>query len=47
MNSGCYDNDISKVLISVTALDKKTDRNRDQKRRYKIYLQRGTNLPKI
>ena len=23
MNSGCYDNDISKVLISVTALDKK------------------------
>ena len=23
MNSGCYNNDISKVLISITALDKK------------------------
>ena len=24
MNSGCYDNDISKVLISITAIDKNT-----------------------
>ena len=24
MNSGCYENDISKVLISITAVDKNT-----------------------
>ena len=39
MNSGCYDSDISKFIISIKVLDKKkNDRVRDKKRRYKIFL---------
>ena len=45
MNSGCYDCDISKVLISINVLDtNKITRNRNKKRRHKFFY-RGTNLP--
>ena len=43
MNSGCYDNDISKVLISITAIDKKTLSEIELKEEIKFFY-RGTNL---
>ena len=45
MNSGCYDNDISKILISIKAIDKKTDRTEIKKEDIK-FLYRETNLSK-
>ena len=45
MNSGCYDNDISKVLISVTALDKKKLTEIEIKKEDIKFFYRGTNLP--
>ena len=37
MNSGCYDNDISKILISIRAIDIKNCKEVEiQKKRYKI-----------
>lgn len=45
MNSGCYDNDISKILISIKAINKKTleeiEINKDDIK----FLYRGSNLP--
>ena len=41
MNSGCYNNDISKVLISIQAIDlNKFSEINIEKRRYKIFVQR-------
>mgnify|MGYP001230513553 CR=1 FL=1 len=46
MNSGCYDNDISKVLLSVQVIDKKTLSEIEIKSEDIQFLYRGTNLPK-
>ena len=43
MNSGCYDYDISKVLISVTSLILKMYRKRNKRRGYWFFY-RGTDL---
>ena len=44
MNSGCYDNDISKVLISITVIDKNTFSETEIKKENIKFLYRGTNL---
>ena len=44
MNSGCYDNDISKVLISITVIDKNTFSEIEIKKENIKFLYRGTNL---
>ena len=44
MNSGCYDNDISKVLISLKAIDKNNLSEINKKENIK-FSYRGTNLP--
>ena len=46
MNSGCYDHDISKVLLSVRAMDVKTQSIIDIKKEDIIFNYRGTNLSK-
>lgn len=46
MNSGCYDNDISKVLISIKAVDKNTLSEIEIRREDIDFFYRGTNLPK-
>ena len=38
MNSGCYNNEISKILLSIKAIDKKMQRSRNKKRRHKFQL---------
>ena len=45
MNSGCYENDISKVLISITAVDKNTLSEIEIKREDIEFFYRGSNLP--
>ena len=45
MNSGCYNNDISKVLISLEALDIKNLSKIEIKREDINFFYRGTNLP--
>ncbi len=45
MNSGCYNNDISKILISVTAIDKSKLTEVEIKKEDIKFLYRGTNLP--
>tara|TARA_B100001564_G_C20574794_1_gene640130 strand:+ start:248 stop:1153 length:906 start_codon:yes stop_codon:yes gene_type:complete len=45
MNSGCYDNDISKILLSLKAIDKKKLTEIEIKRENIKFLYRGTNLP--
>tara|TARA_B100001057_G_scaffold373815_1_gene378293 strand:+ start:553 stop:1485 length:933 start_codon:yes stop_codon:yes gene_type:complete len=45
MNSGCYDNDISKVLVSLEALDIKNLSKIEIKKEDINFLYRGTNLP--
>ena len=45
MNSGCYENDISKVLISIRAIDKKKLSSVEIKKEDIKFLYRGTNLP--
>ena len=45
MNSGCYNNDISKVLISVKALDIDKLSEKEIKSEDIIFNYRGTNLP--
>ena len=45
MNSGCYDNEISKVLTSITAVDKNTLSEIEIKRENIKFFYRGTNLP--
>ena len=44
MNSGCYDNDISKVLMSITVIDKNTFSETEIKKENIKFLYRGTNL---
>ena len=44
MNSGCYDNDISKILLSLKAIDKKKLTEIEIKREDIKFLYRGTNL---
>ncbi|MBL6786004.1 MAG: UDP-N-acetylmuramate dehydrogenase [Candidatus Pelagibacter bacterium] len=46
MNSGCYDNDISKILISIKAINKKDLKEIEIKKENIKFLYRGTNLPK-
>ena len=46
MNSGCYQNDISKVLISIKAIDTKKLTEIEIKREDIEFYYRGTNLPK-
>ena len=45
MNSGCYDSDISKVLISINAIDKKKFSEIEIKKKDIKFSYRGTNLP--
>mgnify|MGYP006143698785 CR=1 FL=1 len=45
MNSGCYDNDISKVLLSIKAIDKNTLSEIEIKKDDIKFSYRGTNLP--
>ena len=45
MNSGCYENDISKILISLRAIDKKKLSIIEIKKEDINFLYRGTNLP--
>ena len=44
MNSGCYDNDISKVLLSIKVVDKNNLIEREIKKEDINFLYRGTNL---
>ena len=44
MNSGCYDNDISKILISITAINKNDLTEIELKKEDIKFLYRGTNL---
>ena len=44
MNSGCYDNDISKVLMSITVINKNTFSETEIKKENIKFLYRGTNL---
>ena len=46
MNSGCYENDISKVLLSIRAIHKKSLSFIEIKKEDIKFLYRGTNLPK-
>ena len=46
MNSGCYENDISKVLLSIRAIHKKSLSLIEIKKEDIKFLYRGTNLPK-
>jgi UDP-N-acetylmuramate dehydrogenase len=46
MNSGCYDNDISKVLLSIKAIDKKNCKEIEIKKKDIEFIYRGTNLSK-
>ena len=46
MNSGCYENDISKVLISLKAIDMNKLKEIEIKREDIKFFYRGTNLPK-
>ena len=44
MNSGCYDNDISKILVSINVLDKKKMTEREIKKNDIEFFYRGTSL---
>ena len=44
MNSGCYGNDISKVLVSLTAINKNDLTEIELKKEDIKFLYRGTNL---
>lgn len=46
MNSGCYDNDISKILVSIKVLDKNNLSEFEIKKKDIKFLYRGTNLSK-
>ncbi len=45
MNSGCYDNDISRVLLSIKVLDINNFNEREIQKKEINFLYRGTNLP--
>ena len=46
MNSGCYDNDISQILVSIRAIDKKNCKEIELKREAINFVYRGNNLSK-
>ena len=46
MNSGCYENDISKILISIQVIDTLNCKEKEVKKEDIKFLYRGTNLPK-
>ena len=46
MNSGCYENDISKILISIRVIDTKDCKEKEIKKSNIKFLYRGTNLSK-
>ena len=46
MNSGCYENDISKILISIQVIDLNDCKEKEIKKEDIKFLYRGTNLPK-
>ena len=46
MNSGCYDNDISKILLSIKVIDKNDLVEKEIKKKDIKFLYRGTNLAK-
>ena len=45
MNSGCYENDISKVLVSIKAIDLQSCKEKEIKRDDIEFFYRGSNLP--
>ena len=45
MNSGCYGNDISKVLVSINVIDTYSGKEKEIKRKDINFFYRGTNLP--
>ena len=45
MNSGCYDNDISKVLLSIKAIDKDKCSEIEIKKKDIKFFYRGNDLP--
>ena len=45
MNSGCYDNDISKILLSIKVIDLDNLKEKVIKKEDINFLYRGTNLP--
>ena len=45
MNSGCYGNDISKVLVSINVIDLKSCKEKEIKRDNIKFFYRGSNLP--
>jgi UDP-N-acetylmuramate dehydrogenase len=46
MNSGCYENDISKILLSIQVIDTNNYREEEIKKEDIKFLYRGTDLPK-
>ena len=46
MNSGCYENDISKVLVSINVIDIRDCKEKEIKREEIEFFYRSTNLPK-
>ena len=46
MNSGCYENDISKILLSIQVIDMKDCKEKEIKKDDINFLYRGTNLSK-
>ena len=46
MNSGCYENDISKILVSIQVIDTKDCKEKEIKKEDIKFLYRGTNLSK-
>ena len=46
MNSGCYENDISKILVSIQVIDIKDCKEKEIKKENIKFLYRGTNLSK-
>ncbi|MDA8771298.1 UDP-N-acetylmuramate dehydrogenase [Candidatus Pelagibacter bacterium] len=46
MNSGCYENDISKILLSIQVIDTKSCKEKEVKKDDIKFLYRGTNLSK-
>ena len=46
MNSGCYENDISKILLSIQVIDTKNFKEKEVKKDDIKFLYRGTNLSK-
>jgi len=45
MNSGCYENDISNILLSIQVIDKNNCKEKEVKKEDIKFLYRGTNLP--